>query len=59
VIDFSSDDTPSDKGKQKADVEMVDTLDQSRTSMASDDDMAEAFAGWPNFTELALMQAEE
>jgi hypothetical protein len=59
VIDLTSDDTPSDKGKQKADVEMVDASDQPGTSVAPDDDMVEASARWPNFTELALMRAEE
>jgi hypothetical protein len=59
VIDLSSDDPPSDKGKQKADVEMVDASDRPRTSAAPNDDMAEASAGWPNFVELALVRAEE
>jgi hypothetical protein len=59
VIDLTSDDTPSDKGKQKADIEMVDASDQPGTSVVPDNDMAEASTGWPNFTELALMRAEE
>jgi hypothetical protein len=59
VIDLTSDDTPSDKGKQKADVETVDASDQPGTSAAPNDDVAEASTGWPNFTELALMQVEE
>jgi hypothetical protein len=59
VIDLTSDDTPSDKGKQKADVEMVDAPDQPRTSAAPDDDMVEASTRWPNFAELALVWAEE
>jgi hypothetical protein len=59
VIDLSSDDTPTDKGKQKMDVETVDAAGQPGTSVASDDDMAEASARWPNFAELALMRAEE
>jgi hypothetical protein len=59
VIDLTSDDTPSDKGKQKVDVEMVNALDQPGTSTTPDDDMAEAFTGWPNFAELALMRTEE
>jgi hypothetical protein len=59
MIDHTSDDTPSDKGKQKADVEMVDAPDHPGTSVAPDDGMTKAFAGWPNFTELVLVQAEE
>jgi hypothetical protein len=49
------DDSPSDKGKQKADVEMVDALDRPGTSMTPDGDVAEASSGWPDFTELVLM----
>jgi hypothetical protein len=59
IIDLSFDDTPSDKGKQKMDVEIVDVADQPGTSMAPEDDMAEASARWPNFIELALMRTEE
>jgi hypothetical protein len=54
-----SDDPPSDKGKQKADVEMIDASDRPETSAAPDGDMAEASVGWPNFTELVLVRAEE
>jgi hypothetical protein len=54
-----SDDPPSDKGKQKADVEMVDALDQPRTSAAPDGDTVEASTGWLDFVELALVHAEE
>jgi hypothetical protein len=50
VIDLTIDDPPSDKGKQKADIKMVD---------APEDDMVEAFARWPNFAELALVRLEE
>jgi hypothetical protein len=59
VIDLTSDDTPSDKGKQKADVETVDASDHPGTFAVPDDDMAEVSAGCPNFAELALMRAEE
>jgi hypothetical protein len=59
MIDLTSDDTPSDKGKQKADVEMVDASDQPGTSTAPNDDMAVASVRWPNFTELGLMRAKE
>jgi hypothetical protein len=59
VIDLTSDDPPSDKGKQKADVEMIDALDPPETSVAPDGDTGEASAGWPDFTELLLVRAEE
>jgi hypothetical protein len=59
VIDLTVDDPPSDKRKQKANVEMVDALDQPETSIAPGDDMAEASAKWPNFVKLALVRAEE
>jgi hypothetical protein len=53
------DDSPSDKGKQKADVEMVDAWDQPRTSTTLDGDATEASSGWPDFMELALVRAKE
>jgi hypothetical protein len=59
VIDLTIDDPPSDKGKQKADVEMVDAPDRPGTSMMSRDDVAEASARWPNFAGLVLAWAEE
>jgi hypothetical protein len=59
VIDLTVDDPPSDKGKQKADVEMVDALDWPGTSVTSGDGMAEASARWPHFTRLVLARAEE
>jgi hypothetical protein len=59
VINLTVDDPPSDKGKQKADVEMVDAPDRPRTSVAPEDDMAEASAKWPDFAELAFVRAEE
>jgi hypothetical protein len=59
VIDLTIDDPSSDKGKQKADVEMVDAPDRPGTSVAPEGDMAEASAKWPDFAELALMRAEE
>jgi hypothetical protein len=59
VIDLTSDDPPSDKGKQKADVEMVDASDRPGTSTVPDGDTAEASARWPNFVELALVRVEE
>jgi hypothetical protein len=59
VIDLTIDDPPSDKGKQKADVEMVDASDRPRAPVAPEDDMAEASARWPDFAELALVRLEE
>jgi hypothetical protein len=59
VIDLSSDDTPTDKGKQKMGVETVNAAGQLGTSMAPDDGMTEVSAEWPNFVELALVWAEE
>jgi hypothetical protein len=49
--------SPSDKGKQKANIEMVNASYQPRTSVAPDGDAAEASTGWPDFTELALVRA--
>jgi hypothetical protein len=59
MIDLMFNDSPSDKGKQKADVEMVDASDRPRTSAAPDGDAVEASGGWPDFAELALVRAEE
>jgi hypothetical protein len=59
VIDLTLDDSPTDKGKQAANVEAAEALDQAGTSMALGGDQAEASAGWPDFTELALVRAEE
>jgi hypothetical protein len=59
VIDLTIDAPPSDKGKQKADVEMVDAPNRPGTSTTSGDDLAEASARWPNFARLALVWVEE
>jgi hypothetical protein len=59
VIDLTIDDPPSDKGKQKADVEMVDAPDRPGTSVTLGDDLAEVFARWPDYVGLALLRAEE
>jgi hypothetical protein len=59
VIDLTSDDSPSDKGKQKVDVEMLDASDRPGTSAALDGDVAEAFAGWPDFAGLALVRSKK
>jgi hypothetical protein len=59
VIDLTVDDPPSNKGKQKVDVEMVDASDQPGTSATSRDDLAKASARWPDYAGLALVQAEE
>jgi hypothetical protein len=59
VIDLTVDDTPSDKGKQKANVEMVDASDRPGTFATSMDDLAEASARWPDYAGLALVRAKE
>jgi hypothetical protein len=59
VIDLTVDDPPSDKGKQKADVEMVDAPDRPGTFVTSEDDMAEASTKWPDFAGLVLVRVEE
>jgi hypothetical protein len=59
VIDLMFDNSPSDKGKRKAEVEMVDASDRPETSAAPDDDAVGTSSGWLNFVELALMRAEE
>jgi hypothetical protein len=59
MIDLTIDDPPTDKGKQKADVEMVDAPDWPGTSVTSRDDVAEASARWPDFTGLVLARVEE
>jgi hypothetical protein len=37
---------------------MIDASDRPGTSVVPDSDMAEAFVGWPDFAELAVMRAE-
>jgi hypothetical protein len=59
MIDLTVDDPPADKGKQKADVEMVEAPDWPGTSAALGDDLAEASTGWPDYAGLALVRAEE
>jgi hypothetical protein len=59
LIDLTIDDSPVDKGKQKADVEMVETSDRPGTSAAFGDDQAEASSRCPDFAGLALVRAEE
>jgi hypothetical protein len=59
VIDLAIGDPPSDKGKQKADVEMADASDRPGTSTALGDDLAEVSARWPDYARLALVWAEE
>jgi hypothetical protein len=59
VIDLTIDDPPSDKGKQRADVEMVDALDRPDTSAMLGDDLAEASARWPDYTGLVLVRVQE
>jgi hypothetical protein len=45
MIDLTSDDPPSDKGKQKVDVEMIDTSDHPETSAVLDGDAMEVPVG--------------
>jgi hypothetical protein len=59
IIDLTIDDLPFDKGKQKADIKMVDAPDRPGTSITSGDDVAEASARWPDFIGLVLARAEE
>jgi hypothetical protein len=59
LIDLTVDDSPSAKGKQKADVETVEASDRPGTSAALGDDLAEASARWPDYTGLALVRVEE
>jgi hypothetical protein len=54
VIDLTIDDPPSNKGKQKEDVEMVDAPDRPSTSATLGDDLAEASARWPDYVGLRL-----
>jgi hypothetical protein len=59
LIDLTIDGSPSDKGKQKADIETAEASDRPGTSAALGDDLAEASARWPDYTGLALVRAEE
>jgi hypothetical protein len=59
MIDLTVDNPPSDKGKQKADVETIDAPDRPGTSAALGDDLAEASARWHDYARLALVRAEE
>jgi hypothetical protein len=59
VIDLTVDDPPSDKGKQKGDVETIDALDWPSTSAVLGDDLAEASTRWSDYAGLALVRAEE
>jgi hypothetical protein len=59
MIDLTVDDPPSDKGKQKADVETINASDRPGTSAVLGDDLAEASARWPDYIGLALVWVEE
>jgi uncharacterized lipoprotein len=59
LIDLTVDDSPIDKGKQKADIETAEASDWPGTSMALGDDLAEASGRWPDYARLALVRAEE
>jgi hypothetical protein len=59
MINLAVNDPPSNKGKEKADVEMVVAPDRPGTSRTSEDNMAEASTRWPDFARLVLARAEE
>jgi hypothetical protein len=59
LIDLTVDDSPADKGKQEANVEMAEAADRAGTSAVLEGDQAEASARWLDFAELALVRAEE
>jgi hypothetical protein len=59
MIDLTVDNPPSDKGKQKSDVETIDAPDRPSTSATLGDDLAEASARWHDYAGLALVRAEE
>jgi hypothetical protein len=59
LINLTVDDSPSDKGKQKADVKTAEVPDQPGTSTALGDDLAEASARWPDYTGLVIVRAKE
>jgi hypothetical protein len=59
MIDLTVDDPPSDKGKQKADVDTIDALDRPDISTMLGDDLAKALARWHDYIGLALVRAEE
>jgi hypothetical protein len=59
LIDLTVDDSPSAKGKQKADVETAEASDRPGTSTVLGDDLAEALTRWPDYAKLALVRAEE
>jgi hypothetical protein len=59
LIDLTVDDSPSDKGKQKADVETTEASDRPSTFTMLGDDLAEAWARGPDYAGLALVRAEE
>jgi hypothetical protein len=59
LIDLTVDGSPSDKGKQKVDVETAEASNRLGTSMALGDDLDEASARWPDYAGLALVRAEE
>jgi hypothetical protein len=59
MIDLTLDDPPSNKGKQKVDVKMVNALDRPGTSAMPGGDTVEASGGWPDLTKLVLVRAKE
>jgi hypothetical protein len=59
VIDLTVDGPPSNKGKQKVNVDTVDALDRPGTSTVLGDDPTKASARCPDYAGLALVRAEE
>jgi hypothetical protein len=59
MIDLTSDNPLSDKGKQKVDVHMVDATDRPETFTVPNGDTVEVSSRWPDFMELALVWAEK
>jgi hypothetical protein len=59
LINLTVDDSPSNKGKQKVDVETTEASDQPGTSTTLRDELAEAWARGPDYAGLALVRAEE
>jgi hypothetical protein len=59
LIDLTVDGSPSDKGKQKADVKTAEASDRPGTPAVLVDDLAKASGRWPDYAGLALVWAEE
>jgi hypothetical protein len=59
LIDLTVDGSPSDKGKQKVNVETAEASDRPGIQAALGDDLAEALAMWPDYAGLVLVREEE